>query len=67
MKKKIKRWFIKLLSDKFGADIQAYWSETETQQHWYKARRAGYKKSEMGFYYADIADSGDSDLGRYLF
>lgn len=66
MKRKIYKWFIKLLAEKFGGDILAYWSEVESKQHWYKARRAGYKKSEMGFYYADIADSRNNDLGRYI-
>ncbi len=41
--------------------------EIETQKHWYKARRAGYKKQDMGFYYADIEAGKHTDfLGNLL-
>ena len=28
--------------------------EIQNQKMWFKARRAGWKKEDMGFYYADI-------------
>jgi hypothetical protein len=43
------------------------WQKEESLKHWYKARRAGYKKADMGFYYADLADSKNNDLGSFLF
>lgn len=57
MRKKIYNQFIKFLSDRFGEDIRVYWADEEGKKHWHMARRHGYKKSEMHFYYSDLIDS----------
>lgn len=42
----------------FKAEVMDYFADKalreEDEKHWFKARRAGYKRNEMGFYYADL-------------
>lgn len=50
----MRRFLIKIIIKYFGDDIASYWADEQSQKEWYKARRAGYKKEDLGFYYADL-------------
>jgi len=66
--KKIKYWLIKLILKYLGDDIMCYLADKEAEKHWYKARRLGYKKKDMGYYYSDLEMGKHTDfLGRFQY
>ena len=44
------KWILEGLYFRFNDEQM----EVQNQKMWFKARRAGWKKEDMGFYYADI-------------
>lgn len=56
------RWLKEEISYRLFDEAQ----RDEELKHWYKARRAGFKKTEMGYYYSDLENGKHSDfLGNY--
>lgn len=50
----MKKIIIRLIIKYFGDDIASYWANEQNEKAWYKARRAGYKRKDLGFYYSDL-------------
>lgn len=64
--KKIIRKFIYKFIDRYFDFVFDYKTdeimEKENLRHWYKARRMGYKKKDMGFYYSDLQNSNRTNF-----
>lgn len=63
MKNLIEKLLIKIIELWFEEGIIDYFNSKQADQAnlraWYKARRAGYKRADIGFYYSDL------EQGRY--
>ena len=59
----IPRWLKEYIYDRMSSEYQ----DQELLSHWYKARRAVWKRKDLGYYLADIANNKNMDLVGKIF